>query len=123
MPGPDQNELDRIQSNRIKSVQSHGSGHATPKGAPVPGHAFIHITNRKGIERESKGSRKGIERESKGNRKGIGRDYPVFKSKSASTSEVDALLAVKLLRKAHQPQRLTRFSKQLYSKKRVNLRG
>ena len=44
-------------------------------------------------------------------------------SKSASTSEVDALLAVKLLREARQPLRLTRFSKQLYSKKRINLRG
>ena len=38
-----------------------------------------------------------------------------LRSKSASTSEVDALLAVKLLREARQPLRLTRFSKQLYN--------
>ena len=42
MPGANQNELDRIQSNRIKSLQSYGSGQASPKGAPVPGHGFIH---------------------------------------------------------------------------------
>ena len=41
-----QNELDRIEWNMIESVQSHGSGQASPKGSPVPVHGLIHISNR-----------------------------------------------------------------------------